>query len=225
MELRRILFTALVLGAVFVSPVSQATVLYSNPPDLGRGQVGDCLYNTTCGAQLGGNTYAGQKFTFGSAGTFNTVEYNAIVLGATAPTVNWFFTDNNGQGGLPGTILFSGTGTPLTAKAGPSGAFFGTTDYFFPVGSRTLPAGTYYVAIQAVTTDFQDLISQGIATSGAVETDDGGLTWSVGFGSGPTLTSIAVTLENNVPEPSTLALLGSALIGGGAMRRRRKAKK
>ena len=51
----------------------------------------------------------------------------------------------------------------------------------FPIASITLGPGSYFFAVQAVTSTFGDYLQQGLVTSGAAETNDGGLTWSTGY--------------------------------------------
>jgi hypothetical protein len=68
----------------------------------------------------------------------------------------------------------------------------------------TLGAGSYFFAIQAVTPTFGTYLQQGLVTSGAAETHDGGATWSVGYEnepSGEELGGISVALYNSPPSP------------------------
>jgi len=218
-----ILGAALALSA---PPATQAAVLYDNQPDLSAGQDGDCAYNTTCGPAIegtGSNTYLGQQFAFISGATINQIDWNAIVTGtaATATSANWaFYADNSGS---PGALVASGAALSLTASAGPSGSENNTTEYSIGIDPVALNAGTYYVALQAVTTNFSDMLAQGVAATGSFETIDGGTTW---IPSGPPGdlgdTSFAVTLENvTMPEPASLAMFGVGLSGLCAIRRRR----
>lgn len=76
--------------------------------------------------------------------------------------------------------------------------------------------GSYFFAVQAVTSNFGDYLQQGLATAGAAETHDGGLTWSAGYensSNGAELGGISVALGNAVPEPSTWAMMGLGFCG------------
>jgi PEP-CTERM motif len=203
---------------------SQAIVLYDNGPDLSAGQNGDCAYNTTCGPAIESGsttTYLAQQFTFISGETVNQIDWNAIVTGSTATSANWaFYADNSGT---PGALVASGSSLSLAAAAGPDGSESSTTEYTITIDPVTLDAGTYYVALQADTTNFFDMLAQGVAATGSFETTDGGTTW---IGSGPPGdlgdTSFAVTLEYvTTPEPASLAMFGVGLVGLCALRRHR----
>ena len=87
--------------------------------------------------------------------------------GGPATGANWIITDAGGLGGLPGATLGSGVGSNFTVSAGPVGYDFATTNYVFDISSLLLQAGDYYVAVQAVTTNWNDFLSKGVAASGA----------------------------------------------------------
>ena len=219
------LFLSTILASgLAASGAASATVLFQNLPDTGN-QGGDCRYNTTCGPVAFGDTYSGygaQKFTLTQAATATSAGFNSVVAdGVFASGVNWLILAANGTGGLPGSTLFSGTNTAVTNAVGPVGINYPTTDYSFGFAPASLAAGSYYLAVQAITTNRNDFLSSGVADSGAAQSGDGGASWALGYGelSFPSVAmSLMGTFDNNVPEPSSLALL---LVGLGAIYRRK----
>jgi len=217
------LFLSTILASgLAASGAASATVLFQNLPDLTANQDSNCRYNTNCGPAV----YGAQKFTFTQAATATSAGFNSVVFDDLfASGVNWLILAANGTGGLPGLTLFSGTNTAVTYAVGPLGTGFSTPDYSFGFAPASLAAGSYYLAVQSITTNFYDYLSKGVADSGAAQSADGGISWASGYGgAGLLFPSVAMSLtgtfDNNVPEPGSLALL---LVGLGAIYRRKTA--
>jgi hypothetical protein len=206
---------------LLASPVSAAT-LYSNAPQLDISQGADCVYNTACGPLFGGSIFGAQKFSLSSSSILTGIGVNVVISsGNPATGANWIITDAGGIGGLPGVTLGSGAGSNFTVSAGPVGANFPTTDYVFDISSLLLPAGDYYVAVQAVTTNVADYLSKGVAGSGAAKSIDGGLTWTSGYqGFDSVALSVFGETATETPEPASMALLAVSLLGLGIARKR-----
>jgi hypothetical protein len=206
------------VAAVAVSSAAaQAAWVYDNL-DTTSG-IGDCSFSTTCAAIFDrGDDFAAQLFTLSSTATINLGAFSDFVDGSTASSVNYaIYAD---VGGLPGgTAIESGSATPTTTSADPDLSSFLET---FPIASITLGPGSYFFAVQAVTSNELDFLQQGLVTSGSAETHDGGLTWSADYES---LGGVSVALGSAVPEPSTWAmmLLGFAGLGYAGYRTSRKA--
>lgn len=208
--------------AITAGTSAQAATLFSNGPDLSNGQTGDCVYNTTCGPQFTGDTYAAQLFTLGSASTVSGFGFNAILLADAYGTAANYRVYSATADNAPGALIASGTAA-LSHVAGPSGPSFQTTDYSFGVSPLDLAAGNYVFAVQNVTTNFNDYLSKGAGSSGAFTSADGGLTFSPGYrGFDSAAVSVFGNAAAGVPEPATWALmiLGFGAVGG-SMRYRR----
>ena len=205
----------LVLGVYAVSSTSQAAVLYQNGPDLSGTQNGECQFDSACG-----NWFAAQEFTLAGPATITSVGYNSIVFGATGTAADYQFLKANGAGGLPGSLIASGLASPLTVMAGPTGTNYSTQSYSFNVAPLALTAGTYYVAFHELSTNSSDYLSRGVATSGAAQSFDGGLTYMAGYDG---FQSIAASISGStsIPEPASFALLGAGLLGLGLTRNKR----
>lgn len=174
-------------------------------------------------------------FVFSSTQTFDRarvwlLDYTGLDSGleAFSGTLSWLVRSNNG--GIPGSVLFSGTvsGAAITLTDSGVDYPFGQRIFQldFPLSSTTLSAGTYWFSIKE---------------NGLSDPEDG--TWvywldagsSTGFETradfnevNPTTWSYYSAPENRAfqlfssaaPEPGTLALLALGMVGGVIARRR-----
>ncbi len=213
---------ALSLVAIVPAGAGAATV-YTN--EGGNPFAGDCSFSTTCAADDGrGDEFAAQLFTLGSAVTVTGGSFTELDAGIGPTSVNYAFYSD--VGGLPsGAALDSGSAS-ITATLLNAGIYDQQLESFH-ISNVSLGAGSYFFAIQAVSSVFGTYLQQGVVTSGAAETNDGGLTWAAGYENlpgGAQLGGIAVALYS-VPEPTTLAmmLLGFAGLGLAGYRKAKSA--
>jgi len=212
--------------AIALPMAASAGVIYDNPTD---NAAGDCSFNTTCAADVGrGNDFAAQLFTLADAATVKSASFTTFDSGSGGPTANWAFYQADGAGGLPGTLVSSGSSSILAnVTIGTLFGFYNTNQNFFDLPSVSLGAGSYYFAVQYVTPTFQNYLSRGVAGSGAAETFNGGGSWQQNYENMP---SVAVALYDTsygsagggVPEPASWALMiGGFGLAGATLRRRR----
>ena len=219
---------ALAIGATALAGSNaSADVLYSNLP---TGANGDCVFNTACGAGFTSTiTYGGQQFSLSGSSTITGLGFYSIDMGGSGySAVNWQVLTNDGAGGLPGTLIASGTVNNVSPVGSVGGSGFSSDFYDFAVTPFSVGAGSYTVAFNAVTTNTAQYLSDpGFDTTNqSVESDDGGTTWFFGYGSTTGLNvgdSAAVEVDGTVPEPASLALLAAGLSGLGFVRRRKTA--
>jgi hypothetical protein len=197
---------------------TEAAVIYNNP---WSGVNADCTFSCASG-QLA------QKFTINNTSVISSASFTDFITGAAQPsTVNWEFLNADGVGGVPGTVVASGSSS-LTATLLGSGLFGGGIprdvyqQNFVIVPSVTLVSGDHYFALNVPITDV--LLTFGTATGGGALITPGGA-WNL---YNPATTSFAVGLNGEqvaaVPEPSTWAMMILGFAGLGFMAYRRKAK-
>jgi hypothetical protein len=198
-----------------------AAVIYNNPwTDV----------NADCAFSCGGGQLA-QRFTINNASVVNSASFTEFHDGVNQPTptsANWEFLNADGVGGLPGTVVASGSSS-LTATLLGSGFFGGgiSRDVYqenFDIAPTVLASGEYYFALNVPVTDVLLIFG----------TENGGGARIVGAGPWQFYTlnqvprSFAVSLNGDevasVPEPSTWAMMILGFAGVGFMAYRRKSK-
>jgi PEP-CTERM motif len=130
-----------------------------------------------------------------STGALLSSVYTGGVLTSATFNGGSFTITGNGIDGIPSGVIFTGTFTGNVTMSG------GTTGYVLSGGfSGTLSGGGTLSGVLGITTD---------------STGKKGYTGRVGVG------SVDITGGSAVPEPSTLGLMGSGLLGLGALVRRK----
>jgi hypothetical protein len=130
-----------------------------------------------------------------STGALLSSVYTGGVLTSATFNGGSFTITGNGIDGIPSGVIFTGTFTGNVTMSG------GTTGYVLSGGfSGTLSGGGTLSGVLSITTD---------------STGKKGYTGRVGVG------SVDITGGSAVPEPSTLGLMGSGLLGLGALVRRK----
>lgn len=216
MRMHPIAVAAIVLG--LASAGAQAATIYDSGTDITDG---NCIFNTNCGPVFGFyDDYAAQMFTIGSGAVVKSASYGLFNSGVDLPTaVNWQFLLADGMGGLPGTVVASGSSGTLGTTYIGTNYGYSIDNQFFNIPSVALGAGTYYFAVQAVSPIFSNYLAWGAVTSGAAEYYNG--SWNPNY-QGHASISVALYDVTAVPEPSTYAMLlgGVALLGMAARRRK-----
>jgi hypothetical protein len=136
---------------------------------------------------VSGGDLGGLSFTTGALTSGN------LTTGATFAAGGSFTISGNGTGGIPNGVIFSGTfSSPVTwtevTTSGPNGAI-----YYILTGAIS---GTWYNGATV----------HGATTQITFNAGKNGFTGSVTLGSGDTIIT-------TVPEPGTLGLLGTGLVG------------
>ena len=216
-----LLLTGAAFAALGLSSAANAGIVYSNPAPIPGS--GNCAFSTTCAAAIGaGDDFAAQAFTLSSADVLTGAGFTELDLGVTPTDANWGIIAADGPGGSPGTILASGTNTIERSQFQGTDGFYTYDQERFRLGTVALAAGTYYLAIQAVSPVFDTYLSGGVNNSGAYETRDGGVTWALGYRGFGGVSTIIFDANSGVPEPATWALMLVGVGGVGATLRRKQ---
>lgn len=166
--------------------------------------------NGTDGQFYGGNnpfTYqvVTQDFALGQDATVNSFTYNAFTAFDTQPVTNAYISFSQG-----GNTIYSGNlSVANTAVIGGDG-YYSYTDYTVDLPNISLTAGTYTLGLEVSPNQWNEHWSI-VQSQGPVGSD--------GFSHYFRLESNGVA---NVPEPSSIALLGLGMAGAAFARRRRK---
>jgi hypothetical protein len=227
MNLKFIALAALMLGNSIQA--ASASEFYSNPWN--NSSDGSCAW-ASCGGGPGTaiftNFYQAQLFSISTpttalAASLTEVDYNFQTAPQTT-LISWMILSSNGAGGLPGTVISSGTSSVFsTTKIGPTSDSIYLTGYtdYFNISTTPLSTGSYYLAIHGSTTSDSDYLGAGTATGGVASSTNGGTTW-IANGPYATLPSVAISIFDTafasaVPEPSTWAMMILGFFGVGFM--------
>jgi hypothetical protein len=209
----------LAIAALCCVPASAAGVLYSNGPINGD----LTAYFINAGSTLA----VADSFTLTSNSVLTGVDFGAWVpSGGTPASVQWGISNAPDYGsGLGGGTASTLTNTLFCTNSLSCGENLGYDVYTssFALPSVALPAGTYYLTLQN-----GDPAGLGWdQNNGPSVAYDSGLPGNLNgyFGAGTNSETFDITGTAATPEPGSMALVGSALIGAAALLWRKAAKR
>jgi hypothetical protein len=225
----------LIIGMLSAAAGVFADTVYNQPASFPGGDACDC-WTSAYGADLGGGYQTFDNFQLGSAADIGAVTWQGLYddfentgNNPVGPdTTSWeieFWSDNSG---IPGSPLFGVTLPAASVNTTFVGVAsdLGSTENVYSF-QATLPsifaasaATTYWFSVLSLQPTFDPIFSWTLGTGG----DGFSQQENIGsFGGGITQQDgdRAFSLET-VPEPATLPVLGIALIGLAALKRRQR---
>jgi len=217
-SMKKLLIVAALATASLLAPAARAAVIYNGgPPN-----------EVSASVSAKGQQEAAESFTLSDgAHTLNDVHWWGICLESTCPAGNFTVSFYNDNGGLPGTLIESFALGNANQTATGSFLFGGDSPeyaYSTEIPELILAPGTrYWLGISNLfsfdgvwawewTNQGGVFASQAEGLSGTWHAE----VWNLAFFlTGPVTAA--------VPEPASLALLGSSLLGFAAIKRSKKA--
>src|SRR5688572_9433507 len=172
---------------------------------------------------------AADDFTFGGTLSFDLIRFWALLPSsyAASTTIFWEILNDAGAGAPGATILASGSTLAQQTLRSPLAFDFNSWQFDLAVGPQSLGAGIYWLALHdgalgesTGSTLLWEMTSQQSGSQFAVEAlSNPPFTGDMG---GDLAFELLMTDPAVVPEPATIALLATGLIGIAAARRRRR---